>query len=155
MAGDRGTGVHAMARWWEWEAASDGRRQLTWSTGRRDLRVLAWLGREATDEEVAAEDADADERIAIPREAWSAIVAARQEAALLASAEHEGLNGARAWLGSRRLAWFVAAPGDGLGARGGGGSELAQQPSTCARNPVTRRKMLNRLPGPAGPATTG
>ena len=23
----------AMARWWEWEAASDGRRQLTWSTG--------------------------------------------------------------------------------------------------------------------------
>ena len=34
----------ALARWWEWEAASDGRRQLTWSTGRRDLRALAGLG---------------------------------------------------------------------------------------------------------------
>jgi hypothetical protein len=39
----------AMARWWEWESASDGRRQLTWSTGRRDLRALAGLGHEATD----------------------------------------------------------------------------------------------------------
>jgi hypothetical protein len=52
----------AMARWWEWEAASDGRRQLTWSTGRRDLRALAGLGREVTDEEIAEEDQEADRR---------------------------------------------------------------------------------------------
>lgn len=35
-------------RWWAWESASEGRRQLTWSTGRRGLRALAGLGREAT-----------------------------------------------------------------------------------------------------------
>jgi len=43
----------AMARWWEWEQAGEGRRQLTWSTGSRDLRRLAGLGAEATDEDVA------------------------------------------------------------------------------------------------------
>jgi hypothetical protein len=45
----------AIARWWEWEQASEGRRQLTWSTGRRDLRKLAGLGAESTDEEIATE----------------------------------------------------------------------------------------------------
>lgn len=55
----------ATARWWEWEAASDGRRQLTWSTGRRDLRDLAGLGREASDEEIADEEQDADVRIGL------------------------------------------------------------------------------------------
>ncbi|GAA4834244.1 hypothetical protein GCM10023201_23120 [Actinomycetospora corticicola] len=102
-----------MARWWEWESASDGRRQLTWSTGRRDLRALAGLGREATDEEIAAEDQDADERIALPRETWTRITAQRQETELLAAAEHDGLDGARTWLTSRGLRWFVATPGDG------------------------------------------
>ncbi|MCD2188260.1 protein rep [Actinomycetospora soli] len=102
-----------MARWWEWETASDGRRQLTWSTGRRDLRTLAGLGHEATDEEIAAEDQDADERIAIPREAWEEVIRARKENDLLAAAERDGLDGARRWLSARGLAWTVAKPGDG------------------------------------------
>lgn len=46
----------ALGRWWECEAASDGRRQLTWSTGGRDLRALAGLSREAIDAEIAEED---------------------------------------------------------------------------------------------------
>lgn len=29
-----------LSKWWEWEAASEGRRQLTWSGGRRSLRDL-------------------------------------------------------------------------------------------------------------------
>lgn len=58
----------AMARWWEWEAASDGRRQLTWSTGHRDLRDLAGLGREATDDEIAEQEQEADKKLAVPRE---------------------------------------------------------------------------------------
>ena len=53
----------AMARWWEWEEAGDGRRQLTWSTGRRDLRALAQLGAEATDEDIAKEDLDGEARL--------------------------------------------------------------------------------------------
>ncbi|HEY2194723.1 MAG TPA: hypothetical protein VGH76_20825 [Actinomycetospora sp.] len=56
----------ALARWWEWESASDGRRQLTWSTGRRDLRAMAGLGREATDEEIAEDDQDANIRLVLP-----------------------------------------------------------------------------------------
>lgn len=59
-----------MARWWEWEAATEGRRQLTWSTGRRDLRKLARLGAEATDEDIAAEELDADNRLALSADAW-------------------------------------------------------------------------------------
>lgn len=108
---------------------------------------LAGLGREATDEEIAAEDAAADERIAIPRDAWTAIVAARQEAALLASAEREGLDGARAWLTSRRLERSVAAPGDGPGGASRPGPRLTRRRSTCARNPAYREKRSTGLPG--------
>ena len=32
--------VGNLARWWEWEAPSEGRRQLTWSGRARDLRNL-------------------------------------------------------------------------------------------------------------------
>lgn len=55
-----------MALLWEWEEASHGRRQLTWSTGRRDLRAFAGLGREATDEEIAAEELDGQDAVALP-----------------------------------------------------------------------------------------
>jgi hypothetical protein len=42
-----------LAIWWEWEAASHGRRQLTWSVGLRDFLQL---GAEMSDEEAAEED---------------------------------------------------------------------------------------------------
>ena len=38
--------------WHEWERASQGRRQMVWSTGRRNLRQWAGLGMEWTDEEM-------------------------------------------------------------------------------------------------------
>ena len=88
----------ALARWWEWEAVSEGRRQLTWSTGRRDLRKLAELGKEATDEEIAEEDIMADEYLAIPADTWNALAASGQVTVLLDVAEHEGARGARRWL---------------------------------------------------------
>jgi hypothetical protein len=47
--------------WWEFERASWNRRQLTWSTGRMDLRKFAGLGREAADDEIAAEEADGED----------------------------------------------------------------------------------------------
>jgi len=56
---------------WAWEQASEKRRQLTWSTGRRDLRSLANLGREASDEEVAEEELDAEVRLVLARQAWA------------------------------------------------------------------------------------
>lgn len=101
----------AMARWWEWEAASDGRRQLTWSTGRRDLRAFAGLSREATDEEIAAEDQDADVRIALTAEGWARLRRTHEEPELLDVAERGGLAAAKDWLTSLSLCWVeVAAP---------------------------------------------
>ncbi|NMO93994.1 hypothetical protein [Actinomycetospora sp. TBRC 11914] len=88
----------ALARWWEWEAASDGRRQLTWSTGQRDLRTLAGLGREDTDEEIVDDDQDPDQRIALTLDTWLWITRNCLETELLLIAERCGLIAARAWL---------------------------------------------------------
>lgn len=49
-----------LARWWEWEEASKGRRQITWSRG---LRTLLGLDQEQTDEEIAAEDLTTSETV--------------------------------------------------------------------------------------------
>lgn len=49
-----------LARWWEWEAASKGRRQITWSRGFRDFLALDV---EETDDEIAAEDATTDDTV--------------------------------------------------------------------------------------------
>jgi hypothetical protein len=103
----------ALARWWEWESASDGRRQLTWSTARRDLRALAGLGREATDEEIAAEDQDADVRLGLTADGWDCLRRARRETELLTVAEHGGLDAARSWLGDQGLTWIEATPSPG------------------------------------------
>ena len=92
-----------MARWWEWEAASNGRRQLTWSTGRRDLRALAGLGREATDEEIAEEDREADVRLTMTAEVWGWVYDSGRACALLAVTEAGGLDAAVAWLRARDL----------------------------------------------------
>jgi hypothetical protein len=87
--------------------SSDGRRQLTWSTGRRDLRALAGFGREATDEEIAEEDREADIRIAMPAEVWGWLSDAGRACALLAVAEAGGLDAAVAWLHARDLPWSI------------------------------------------------
>ena len=111
----------AIARWWEWEAASDGRRQLTWSTGRRDLRALAGLGREATDEEIAEEDREADIRLTVSTEAWGWLSDSGRACALLAATETGGLEAAVTWLHARDLPWSwqrTHRPGEGDRQRG-------------------------------------
>jgi hypothetical protein len=95
----------ALARWWEWEQASEGRRQLTWSTGRRDLRKLAALGAEATDEDIAAEELDADTRLGLSADAWHCVERSHLGPELLAAAEAGGLDAARTWLSARGLGW--------------------------------------------------
>ncbi len=97
-----------LARWWEWEAASEGRRQLTWSTGRRSLRRLAGFGTEATDEEIAHEDLDADRRVGLPSDTWSWITAGHHESDVLNVTEAGGLDGLRAWLRLHGLGWTEA-----------------------------------------------
>jgi hypothetical protein len=97
-----------LARWWEWEGASDGRRQLTWSRGGRDLRVLAGLGREATDEQIAHEDQEADVRLGLTSDTWTWLSAGSHEVDLLEVVEKGGLAGARRWLEERGLAYTEA-----------------------------------------------
>ncbi|NYD38039.1 hypothetical protein [Actinomycetospora corticicola] len=100
----------AMHRWWEWETASDGRRQLTWSTGARDLRALAGLGREATDEEIAINDQEAEEVIVLPGATWTFVVSIKKETELLEILERGKLDDVRAWLNDRKLLSAILQP---------------------------------------------
>ena len=87
--------------WHEYERASQGRRQLTWSQGLRDL---AGLGEEQTDEEIAEETIEGDDVLVFTRETWREI--APQQVDLLIATERFGLPGARAWLRKRGLSWI-------------------------------------------------
>jgi hypothetical protein len=87
-----------VARWWQWESAAEGRRQLEWSRGERNLRGFARLGKSQSDEEVADEALDGDECLALPPETWHWLQAHDQASALLDAAEIGGLDGARRWL---------------------------------------------------------
>jgi hypothetical protein len=89
--------------WHEWEGASRGRRQLTWSQGLREMAGLARV--EATDEEIAAEEIGDEDLVQLPAETWVQIRETAWE--LLDVAETEGLTGAMRWLRVRGLA-FVA-----------------------------------------------
>lgn len=59
-----------LAIWHEWETASRGRRQITWSAGFRD-----WLAFEveATDDELAAEELAGDVIATIPAAEWKVV----------------------------------------------------------------------------------
>ena len=100
--------VEDLARWWEWEAASQRRQQLTWSRGRHDLRTLAGLAKERSDEELAEEDLGEIVRLAIARESWEWIDRDGRQCALLDVAEEHGLDAAREWLDMRQLRWTEA-----------------------------------------------
>lgn len=99
--------VANLARWWEWEAASEGRRQLTWSVGNRDLRRQAGLGRDATDEDGAAEEVGAGGSVVLDPTTWSCIVRACQEHLVLRTAELHGVDGLRRQLSSRRTGDYL------------------------------------------------
>jgi len=101
-------GTYRLARWWEWEAASQRRQQLTWSRGRHDLRKLASLGQERSDQELAEDDIEGDVRLGIERESWDWIERSGRQCELLDVAEENGLGGARAWLRDRGLRWVEA-----------------------------------------------
>jgi len=97
--------VEELARWWEWESASQGRRQLTWSRGRRNLRALAGLGVEQDDQQIAEEDFGDDQRLAIDRDAWDWISTTARHTELLDVTDAGGLDGARHWLARHALGW--------------------------------------------------
>lgn len=91
--------------WAEYEEASYGRQQLTWSKGLREMAGLA--AKEATDEELAAEDAGGEDRVQLPAETWAAIWGSETDTELLDVGEAEGLAGVERWLRKRGLAYGV------------------------------------------------
>ena len=91
---------------WEWERASHGRRQLTWSTAERmDLRRFAGLRGERTDEEIAADEHGGDDVVALTAETWAELTRNAAAPELLDVAEIGGVAGATAWLDARHLGW--------------------------------------------------
>lgn len=84
--------------WWEFEKASKGKRQLTWSRG---LRELLGLVQEKSDEEIAAEElgSKADDLVHISKDGWRE-VCRRPDLIpmILNTTDRQGLAGLRALL---------------------------------------------------------
>lgn len=95
----------ARAKLVEYERAMKGRRQLTWSTGRHDLRKGANLDEEKTDEEVAQEELQGEPVAVLPRESWRAVEPRATE--LLSITERHGPDAARRWLDQHGIEWWM------------------------------------------------
>jgi len=87
--------------WLEYERASKGKRQITWSRGLRALLLPADEVVELTDEEIAEQDCGGDEIAEIGRDLWSVIVARRADWRILKAFERSTHNG-------YRLLWVYA-----------------------------------------------
>lgn len=87
----------ALDLWHEWERASKGRRQLTWSQG---FRKQLGLAAERSDEEIAGEELGSreDDLVLLTAAGWAVIVAGLHMAGLLDVAEKRGLAGVRGFL---------------------------------------------------------
>ncbi len=99
--------VEAVERWHEWEAASKGRKQMTWSKGIRDRLGLL---REASDEEIAEEEhgSAADDLVLIDSEGWATLRSRPRDLAdLLTLAEIGGLGYVRQFLDIRGVSYAL------------------------------------------------
>lgn len=84
------------ARWREWVAGSEGRRQLTWSKGLRELAGLAETAQ--TDEELVNEDKSGELVLTLELDGWLRIRRHVLQLTLLEVVEREGVDGLRAVL---------------------------------------------------------
>jgi hypothetical protein len=87
----------ALGYWHEYQRASKGRRQLTWSRG---LRELLGLRAEKSDEEVAGEELGTkdDDLVLITAAGWRVVIGSRLMVPILEIVEKQGLSGVRALL---------------------------------------------------------
>lgn len=93
-------------RWHEWEKASQGRRQLTWSRGMRTWLALAGAEVDAlTDEEIAEQNAGGVAVLEISREGFRRLAASGRVVALLEAVER-GWDGAAELLDALRVQYW-------------------------------------------------
>lgn len=93
------------ARWREFVDTMEGRRQMTWSTGLRELAGMA--ADERTDEEIAAEDRGGQTVLTIDADAWDGGLC-RLSTTIRDVVEVEGVDGLRAFLD--RAGWTYTLP---------------------------------------------
>lgn len=96
----------ALGYWHEFQRASKGRRQLTWSKG---LRELLDLRAEKSDEDIAAEELGTrdNDLVLITAAGWKVVIANRLMAPILESVESRGLSGLHAMLDSRGIEYSL------------------------------------------------
>lgn len=95
------------AAWLEFEKASKGKRQLTWSRG---LRELLGLSIEKDDEEIAAEElgSAADDLVRISKQGWRQVLCTPELIPeILNSADRRGLSGLRALLDEHCIEYSI------------------------------------------------
>lgn len=91
--------------WHEYEKATKGRRQMTWSRGLRDLLDI---GAEQTDEEVAEEVQGDEDLVRITADGWAAVLMLREPTCrILQAVETDGITGLRAYLDAHRIAYEI------------------------------------------------
>lgn len=94
MAGD----ADDLAIWHEWEAASHGRRQLTWSAGLRDFLEM---GQEQTDDDIVEEDLGGEVVLTLTASEFASIRYAAEFLLDLVE-EHDTLHPALWWIEQHR-----------------------------------------------------
>lgn len=94
------------AVWTEWLRDSKGRRQLTWSA---ELRELAGLLHEESDEEIAAEKigSEDDTILVLPIESWRELRKDSDRVALVLNLAEQNPQILRRWLDREGLTWIT------------------------------------------------
>ncbi|MGW9292337.1 hypothetical protein ACWGRN_29925 [Streptomyces albidoflavus] len=100
---DRSLGTRDLALWHEWERASKGRRQMTWSTG---LRTWLRFGPELTDQQLAEDAIDGEILAVVEREGLVVLAELKLHAELrIAARSDDDGSAARRFLTEHRIAW--------------------------------------------------
>lgn len=101
--------------WWEWEQASKGKRQLTWSPW---LRPYLELELELTDEEIAASELGGETVLRLRPDQFDAVVSVGAHELLDAVESDDDMTAAYAWLDEHlgywrtSMEWGLSASGD-------------------------------------------
>jgi hypothetical protein len=91
-----------MRRWWVWEEASKGKRQLTWSPW---LRAYLKLAEEKTDDEIAASELGGDVVLRLGGDQFDAVVAVGAHKLLDAVEADDDMTAAHMWLDENLGIW--------------------------------------------------
>tara|TARA_R100000935_G_scaffold34233_1_gene54851 strand:+ start:1689 stop:2507 length:819 start_codon:yes stop_codon:yes gene_type:complete len=102
--------VEHLERWHEYERASKGRRQVTWSRG---IREVLELEPEKSDEQVAAEEVGSVDLLQLDRFAWAMVLGQPWPTSrLLDVLDRKGLDGLRAFLDAHGILYRLGSVGE-------------------------------------------